>query len=218
MWQWDGSIATAELGSIQLTVATAVGDRRVQLKTREGLLLATLWDMPSVSGAPLLDTYVRDDDLVCLTGPTDSFPFHTQLYWTLRKVESSPTPLAALSLLVSVRTDLLDTHPTIDVTTEAAARSSSELSVLDGKAYVVSLREDVTLVDFATPEDCAQQQLHAADDQRTTIERSLFGHFLEKGVIRSGRLFAALYAGEVTESQAAEVCEQLSATELPLTT
>lgn len=218
MWQWDGSIATVDLGTIQLAVATAVGDRRVQVKSTDELLLATLWDMPVVSGTPLVDAYVRDHDLVCLTGPTESFPFHTQLYWTLRSVDTSPAPLAALSLLISVRTDLLDTHAAIDVATEAATGSSRVMSVGGGPAYVESLRENLTLIDIATPEDCARQHLHTADDGRTTIERSLFGHFLEKGVIRSGRLFAALYEGDVSEPQATAVCQELIAAELPLTT
>lgn len=218
MWQWDGSIATVDLGSIQIAVAPAVGDRRVQVKSPDGLLLATLWDMPEVSGAPLVDAYVRDDDLVCLAGPTESFPFHTQLYWTLRRINTEPHPLMALSLLVSVRTDLLDTHPSIQVATEAATRSSRVMSVEGGPAYVESLRENLTLIDFATPEDCQRQHLHTTDEGRTTIERSLFGHFLEKGVIRSGRLFATLLEGDVTEPQATAVCQELLAAELPLTT
>lgn len=218
MWQWDGSIATVDLNSIQLVVSPAADERHVQVKTRDGLLLTTLWDMPAVSAAPLVDAYVRDDDLVCLVAPTESFPFHTQLYWTLRNVETLPTPLVALSLLVAVRTDLLDTHPTIDVTTEAAIRSSNVISVLGGPAYVASLREDLTLVDFATAEDCQRQYVHTDDDGHSKIQRTLFGHFLEKGVIRSGRLFAALHAGDVAEPQAAAVCQELAATELPLTT
>jgi hypothetical protein len=218
MWHWDGSLATVDLGQVQLAVAMAPGDRKVQIKTPDELLLATLWDMPAVSATPLVDVYVRGHDLVCLTAPSESFPYHTQLYWTLRTVDVTPTPLVALSLLVSIRTDLLDTHPEIELVTQAARQTSRTIDVAGGPAFVVPLRDGVTLVDFATPEDCVKQEILTPHHDRLSIERSLFGHFLEKGVIRSGRAFAALYANEVADDDASVVCHELLSTELPLTT
>ena len=63
-----------------------------------------------------------------------------------------------------------------------------------------------------------EEEILTPHHDRLSIERSLFGHFLEKGVIRSGRAFAALYANEVADDDASVVCHELLSTELPLTT
>jgi hypothetical protein len=219
VWHLDGQLASADFGDIRLAVAISEGDRKVLVQTSDSTLLANLWDMPAVSSQPLMDAYVRDHDLVCLLEPSEAFPFHTQLYWTLRHVRCAPAPLMAISLLVSIRTDLLDTHPAIEVVSRVAGSGLIELHVAGGPAYQAPLREDVTLVDFATPEDCAKQATRqAAEHGLLTVDRTLFNHFLEKGVIRSGRLFAAAMPGEVDQSTATALCHELLATELPLTT
>lgn len=218
MWQLDGSIARIGLGQLTLTISLAVGDRKVQVHTPTDLLLATLWDMPAISRQPLVDCYVRQGDLVCTLAPNDSFPFHTQLYWTLGTLQIHPTPVASLSLLVSLRTDLLDTHPEITITSQAPPKDLRQLQAAGGPAFIVPLRDEVSLIDFATPEDCTHQQATCSADSGVLVERKLFGHFLEKGVIRSGRVFAALATGEVSDEYATQVCREFVASELPLTT
>lgn len=218
MWQLDGGIASAKFGNLTITVALAAADRKLLVETEGPTLLARLWDLPAVAAQPLIEHYVRDNDLVCLLAPTDRFPFYTQLYWTLRPINSPPPFITVVSLLVAIRTDLLNTHPSIEVCSKAPHSSLATYSVGGGPAYVVPLREQVTLIDFATPDDCVQQAAHETADGLLAIERTLFGHFLEKGVIRSGRLFAALVSGEVSEQTATAVCRDMLAAELPLTT
>ena len=217
MWQMDGPIASADFGAVTLKVSLSTGDRKVLVYAGENTLVAKLWDMPAIAGQPLVDCYVRGRDLVCLLGPSDSFPFATQLYWTLRQVEFTPDPLAALSLLVSIRTDLLDTHPAIEVQSELPGQAGTPMKVAGGPAYVVPLREELTLVEYATPEDCSVQSIDESANQTQIVRRTLFDHFLEKGVIRSGRLFAAVLSGEADEQSTSTLCRELLASELPLT-
>lgn len=174
--------------------------------------------MPAVSPLPLVDVYVRGHDLVCSMGPTETHPFATQLYWTIRHLDVAPAPLAAVSLLVSVRTDLLDTQPAVEIASEASYRALDTLDVDGGPAYVMPLREQLTLVDFAMPRDCARQSADESAAGRLVVERTLFDHFLEKGVIRTGRLFAAVMPGDVDQPAVTRLCHAMLATKLPLTT
>jgi len=218
MWQFEDNIATIKAGPVQLMLSLAEHDRKVLVQTETNLLLASLWDMPVIGGLPLVEAYVRGDDLVATFGPSDSFPFTTELYWTARTLESQPTPVVALSLLVSVRTDLLDTHPELNVVTSAPRKAMRTLPTGDGPLFVSPLREAVTLVDFAPEEDCTKQAEQESKSGATDIERTLFSHFLEKGVIRRARLLAVLAPEGITDDQAAGYCEEFLAAELPLTT
>ncbi len=90
MWHLDGNVATASCGDVALTVGLAEGDRKLLLQTSDSTLLANLWMMPAVSPLPLVDVYVRGHDLVCSMGPTETHPFATQLYWTIRHLDVAP--------------------------------------------------------------------------------------------------------------------------------
>lgn len=218
MWQFENNIASLTAGPLQLTLSLAPHDRKLLVQTSSNLLLASLWDMPAVSGLPLVEAYVRDEDLVATFGPTESFPFFTELYWSVRTLETQPTPIVALSLLVSVRTDLLDTHPELKIVTSAPRKQMRHSQSSGGPMFVSPLREEIALIDFAPAEDCAEQIATEAKSGATDIERTLFSHFLEKGVIRRGRLFAVLTDANVTDAQAARYCAEYLAAELPLTT
>lgn len=218
MWSFDGQVARADAGNLAIAVRLDVGYRSVSVHSADFKPLANLWYMPVVTKQPMIDVYVRDHDLICLLGPSELFPFHTHLYWTLRQLECSPAPMAALSLLVSVRTDLLDTHPVIEVRSDVPNDGLQSIDVAGGPAYLIPLNEQATLVDFATPEDCASQAVCEANNSTFSVERTMFDHFLEKGVIRSGRLFATMMSGRVDEHTTAHLCREMLAAELPLTT
>lgn len=223
MWRLDRNLALAKQGDLNFSVSLGVDHRSVRVLSGEDRELATLWTMPQLAKQPLVDAYVRDDDLVCLLAPTESFPFHAQLYWTLGPATSVAPTAVSLSLMVALRTDLLDTQPSIEVVTTVEQNQPREVQVVGGPAYACSLSESMQMIDFATPRDCESQQLAAMEGQSATIERRLFGHFLEKGVIRNGRLFAAFAVvspsgSEWSDQNVLKACDDFLSTELPLTT
>ncbi len=217
MWQLNGESASFNTSSLLFHVNLASGDRSLLVQAADAVHLAELWTMPAISKQRLIDCYVRGRDLVCVLEPSKTFPFYTELYWTLRDLDGESNPIVTVSLQVSVRTDLLDTHPAIEVISRGVRRSHSAVEVAGGPAYVVPLGEQVTLIDFATPEDCATQSVGEAKEG-LTLKRMLFDHFLEKGVIRRGRLFAAFFHDDVETSLAVDTCRDMLAAELPLTT
>jgi len=63
------------------------------------------------------DAYVRGRDLIASYERLPNWPFAPQIYW---RIEDGPA-LANFSMLVSIQTDSLDTHPCVRVTTRLPA-------------------------------------------------------------------------------------------------
>jgi len=211
MWQLNDQLATAQWHHLPLRVSLAMGQRHVTLGDGDPPLAPALWQMPTLASLPLVEAYVRGSDLVARLEPGERFPFHTELYWTLRELPAEPL-VAALSLVVSVRTELLDTYPELPLASSIAGEVQ-RYDVGAGPAFATRLSSGQTLIDYAVPEDCQSQSATAH-----SVERKLFAHFLEKGVIRRARLFAAVAPGEVSPARASAICRQLAEGALPLTT
>ncbi len=219
MWQLEGPTAVANDSGLSIQIKLAMGDRCVQLQDAQGKEWVRLWGLPALSESPLTETYVRDDDLVASYAPTQEFPFFTQLCWRLRPPNASSTSRFAMSLLISMRTDLLDTHPEIEVLTQSRPNQSLAATWLAGAPiYWGAINEAVTLIDFAAAEDCKEQNLVTTKSQTDVLQRKLFAQFLEKGVLRRARLFAAIAPASTTEQQVVKICQEFSQTELPLAT
>lgn len=216
-WQIADGKATFANQQVAVQVSVSKGHPSAGLRTTGGDDLAELWVLRQLRGLPLLDCYARERDLVASYGPSDSFPFHTELRWSLLTLDVEPEPVIALSLLVSVRTDLLDTHPEVVALTFAPGQSLSAIETDEGNIYW-GAAERFTLVDFAMAEDCENEDLELCKANLDVLQRELFSHFLEKGVIRRARLFAALLPSDATEDGVLSTCEAFLATELPLAT
>src|SRR5690606_32870959 len=85
-----------------------------------------------------------------------------------------------------------------------------------GTAIRTPLSPDLHLVEFATREDAPEFEL-VGGDRVEHISRRLFGHFLEKGVIRRARLFAAVVPAETSAPQIQQLCHKFAASDWPLT-
>ncbi len=231
MWQLAGSTAslvTANL-SLSLSLANAPSGVVIHLPKNDDSVnddsvgesqpLVRLWQLPTLQHPTLTESYVRNNDLVATYDPSDRFPFHTELCWTIRTLDMTPAPLVALSLLVSVRTDLLDTHPVIETATAVTSGSlQAGTSVNGDPMFWGQLPSGLTLVDFSPREDSSVQELTTSQAGEQTVSRQLFSHFLEKGVIRRARLFAALAPAQLSLEQARAICQEFQRIELPLTT
>lgn len=181
----------------------------------EGVALArggsVLGVCPAVDGAafPLLDAYVRGIDLVARYGPCEAFPFRTEVYW--RAAE------AGLQLIVSVETDLLDTHPVIGVRSVMPADRAGSSAPTDG-LLVCPLESGRAWCEAVHPSDRQEADLviHAAEEGAVAWEWTLFARFLEKGVIRRARLAGATLPDGRRET-ASRWLDDLATQPIPLT-
>jgi hypothetical protein len=210
-------------------------DVGVQAQAISGCLLSLTSGSASEWPAVAADAYVRGGDLVATYSPASNWPYAPCIYW---RVEARDAALAAISLLVSIQTDLLDTHPLVRVSSQLAADEVLQLSEGENdkmKAVAVKGRltfrpassasglvwrlpgGKISYAEFAEPNDFRQLVVEHADGVCRS-EWELFAEFLEKGVIRRAQLHAAFLPRENDISMAAELCRGLSSRPLPLTT
>ena len=166
----------------------------------------------------LPESYARVDDLVATYRRTASRPFRLQAYW--RHVELAAGgacgDVSAFDLEVSINTDLLDTRPTVDVVSTlgpaTVVRAADERMLL-----VRPVDADWSYVEIAHPADDCATRIDARHGT-TEVRRTLFGRFLEKGVIVRARLRGALVPRTHEEAAAGTLREALLSAPLPLTT
>jgi hypothetical protein len=171
------------------------------------------------------DVYVRENDLVATYRPTKRWPFAPQAYWsgepsnTAGSMRHSPS---SLSLLVSVQTDLLDTHPDIRVATRLPAVEVMEIrhdAELTAQALLWRLVvNNLSYLEFVPRSDFSELAIGGDEEGWMTTEWRLFGEFLEKGVIRRARVLSAILPREGDKNLATECCRQFASQPLPLTT
>ncbi|HVT26867.1 MAG TPA: hypothetical protein VHE81_02505 [Lacipirellulaceae bacterium] len=187
---------------------------------------------------PLLEAYVRGNDLVATYQPTSDWPFSPQLYWQANTFESQPGVSTALSLLVSVQTHMLDTWPNIGIESrlplgelllvkspdsdrpqfESLGHRQS-IATSNDTCCIVSRFDGVpfSYVEMALPDDFRKVTMKYEGDG-ISLEWHLFADFLEKGVIRRARVHTALLRRENDLQTAAACCAAARRLQLPLTT
>lgn len=68
----------------------------------------------------LKDAYTRGSDLVACYAPSEGFPYETEVYWRVERVDAARGTLL-LTLILSVETQLLDSRPAVTVSSHIAA-------------------------------------------------------------------------------------------------
>jgi hypothetical protein len=192
------------------------------------------------SGWPLAvaDFYVRGQDLVATYQPTNAWPYAPQIYWQANPLPAATGTLASMSLLVSVQTQLLDTHPKIMVASRVPSSELYHVSIGDdrrpktelvegdrtfapGGASCCILRRLLTAplsyVEFAPSTDFQQLSCSPGPSGKLSAEWHLFSEFLEKGVIRRARVHGALLPRKNDIELAIECCSIFEHSPLPLT-
>jgi len=188
---------------------------------------------------PVADSYVRGTDLVASYQPSADWPYSPQIYWRANALESIDGLIGSLSLLVSVQTHLLETHPQVAVTTHLEADEVWQLMPGSDNCIQVGRNEihaayptspgmycvlvrlthlPVSYCEFMRSSDF--NALDVANDGTGSyrINWALFGEFLEKGVIRRARAFSAFLPRTNDLELAAACCDMLKLDSLPLTT
>jgi hypothetical protein len=184
------------------------------------------------------ESYVRGNDLVAAYHPNDAWPYAPQIYWQAHPSNSVTPALASMSLLVSVQTPLLDTHPKILVTSQIptselyyvpigdnlrakpALIESDHTVKPDGQACCIVRRilaAPLSYVEFMSATDFHELTCTPASNGKAYVEWHLFSEFLEKGVIRRARVHGALLPRENDIELAIECCSIFENSPLPLT-
>ncbi len=204
--------------------------------------IAAVTPHPAHAGIPE-EIYNRQSDLIVRyrQGPTDTFTY--QLDWQL--LPATAPFVAAVELWLSVQTDLLDTEPELEIVCSASggqtwrAFEHSQLCDWDAKPKgqpaatrgpaallcVANANADKPQASVAEPtsglwlieptDQCNTRR--CSDDDQATQRLRLFGHFMEKGVIRRGRMRFLLASGAVTTEHVQRAYRELADSPLPLT-
>ncbi|MGD9632450.1 MAG: hypothetical protein AB7G28_03640 [Pirellulales bacterium] len=188
--------------------------------------------------AKLVDTYTRGGDTVAAYAGTESWPFAPQIYWTAETNQLGGAAVHSLSVVISIQTDRLDTHPQIFVRSSLPADEVLRVSVAGDELLVDSHADGELHIDPQAVACCQLWRLPggeltyaeivpASDFSQLSVERvgrqaasrwKLFAEFLEKGVIRRARLQAMFLPREDDVQLAAECCQAIDRRPLPLTT
>ena len=196
-------------------------------------------DAPNLTSGPAasvpVDAYVRQNDLVATYGETDGQRRRLQAYWRVIELESNCTAIAVFELVVSVQTELLDSHPAMSVVScytrseclRYGAIGSDKPEPLEfGEAHdrdgFLLVRPEGAAVSFmqaAHPADFAGYQASPSDDSQRQfkVRHPLFSEQLEKGVIRRARVRVAIVPRADDLSLTADCYRQFAASEPMLT-
>jgi hypothetical protein len=188
---------------------------------------------------PLAETYVRGADLVSSYQPSEDWPYSPQIYWRAGALDFRDGLLGSMSLLLSVQTHLLNTHPKIVVSSHLASQEVVLVTADRGQCVKAeSIARDCTIqpsigvcclmrrltdlpisyVEFMPASDFQSLRVRNDDEGNNCAQWQLFAEFLEKGVIRRARLHSAFLRRENDLSLAAACCDAIERDSLPLTT
>lgn len=210
---WNLTGETASLRCGELTAVCPLGElagfRDVHLTAAQAS--STLFRVVPIDAdgsavsLSLREAYVRGNDLVASYAPHASFPFSLQTYQTAAVLGDGHS--VALSLTLSLQTDLLDTRPRVELLSTLLTHGRS----LESGAAINTERSVITT---PHPDDAAETATRI--DGPTVIHR-FEPPFLEKGVIRRARFAAILYPAAPNDDTLRADLESLHVEPLPLT-
>ncbi|MBI3839597.1 MAG: hypothetical protein HY288_16880 [Planctomycetia bacterium] len=190
-----------------------------------------------------VDYYVRGGDLVATYAETPARPLRAQIYWRAG-MQPFDHAIAAIELIASVQTSLLDSRPELMTQSELPAReafqlmdpqcadfarlaptpASSDRNEHPERAHCYLFRLPSAKISYA-------EMVHPADAQRSSyqvracgadpefrLRHQLFAERLEKGVILRARVLGVWLDREGDQAAAARHYATFSAAEPPLTT
>jgi hypothetical protein len=244
VWKFQRPVAELKFGSLAARVDVSqpqLGLHQLRLQTQSisGSLFSLKPSEVAAWPAALADAYVRGGDLVATYEPAKDWPYAPTIYWRAEQA-TNHAAMAALSLLVSIQTNLLDTHPRVRVATELPAEEVLQISMgaggkanasaLDREKYTIASESattgvlwrlpggQVSYVEIAEANDFRQLVIERGDRGGCRADWELFAEFLEKGVIRRAWLQAAFLPRKNDVELAAVLCRGLESRPLPLTT
>ncbi|MCA9235915.1 MAG: hypothetical protein KDA44_10620 [Planctomycetales bacterium] len=220
MWQLDGNVARLVDEQCQAVLKLdepfhGLSEWTVAGEQLADNLLAIRSDAETTPfDWPVVDAYVRGNDLAVSYGTTMSRPFSLQIYWSALNL---PPAVAAIEAVVSVQTELLQTHPGFALVSNLpTAASPRDFALADG-AVLLHVGQSWSIAELAPPTDFARGEAIENPAGGVTTRWRLEPEFLEKGVIRRVRV-RTLVLPRSGDVKAAQQCyDQLCAERPPLT-
>jgi len=196
------------------------------------------------------EIFARGGDLVGIYPVSESYPYRSQVYWRLDAHPwevAGQRALAAIELVASQQTDLLDTLPVLQVIGRLPASECAILELASGESERIDSKLNSGELYAITAErgPCAllfrgkhgfpsyAEMVHPLDFTRTEIQLSpaeassnaatvkmrhhLFARHLEKGVILRSRVLGLWLAPQNDIAVAVAHFRQFAASEPPLT-
>jgi len=183
----------------------------------------------------ITECYVRGDDFVASCERPGPLPLVPQFYWRARQIASHAA--VSVELILSMRTDLLDTQP--ETTVETLVRGGETFMALRpqvdafrpatpatfkrsnlaaGEVPAFLIREaGVSYFQMVHPDDYFAVEHSASRKVHSRLRTSLFPERLEKGVIRRARICGWFLPAENDLEAAVELARQFIDEPLPLT-
>jgi hypothetical protein len=221
--------------------STAIGGSLLQLGWETDPAAHAVAGAAPAWPAKVSEAYVRGPDLVATYEQAADWLFAPQIYWRVGAIDTAAGVLASMTLLVSLQTDLLDSRPRIDVSSDLAVEEAALVTPANdgpsdvrwftaGQQHTLGQRSGPGCVVCRLPGGgLSYAEISPANDfRRLVVGRDetgschtrweLFSDFLEKGVIRRARIELVLLPRENDVQLAAKICRALAARPLPLTT
>jgi hypothetical protein len=247
-WQLENDVARLRFPRVQAELALTAPDGGLGRISCAGspidglrLLALTSPAARKTSSARLVESFARGGDLIARYADWPEVAMQAQLTWRT----ASPffaNVLAAIELVVSVETSLLDSCPTMAIVTHVPAQAGLNLPVRGSEAFAEIDRGQVPAGTAATgcylfrldnPRSSLVQAVHPVDAPTNRLEplpdstggetnnyllrHELFAARLEKGVILRARVLAALIERESDEAAAKALYDAFLDQPLPLT-
>ncbi len=208
-WQWSFDLTRPQAG-LQATAPDAMG----------------AWQPLQIEPVPahactIEDSFARGSDLMVRYGQSEQDRYAFQL--DLRAV--TPGELGDFAcgwdIWLSVQTQLLDSHPALDVISQVPGGIWHSLS---NQGHIVAGRQP-TIVACQASHGYAALLVHPSDQSQSELQECanasrirMFGNFMEKGVIRRGRLRCLVGPKALPAADLQRLYSDFAASPLPLTT
>ena len=163
------------------------------------------------SEVKLADAYVRLNDLIANYGETEARPFSVQIYWRMLGDLARKGVSAALELIVSTQTNLLDTHPQVATVTTlpdsevyrlANDPAGTPFQLLAPETTGQTLTRETgtgcllfrpgganfSYAEMVHPVDFQNCELSCSTEGLVSARQSVISRWMEKGVIVRARL------------------------------
>ena len=190
----------------------------------------------------LHEVYVRGDDLIASYAGSESTALQPHIRWRSLQIRTQQLDAVGVELIVSMQTYLLDSDPTVSISSTLVATdvrrcvdlengdfetlaviSPGELPVSeDPRASLIVFRlvgVDISYVEMVPPTDYRGGQLQGTSPGSSAVcwRSRIFSERLEKGVIRRGRIWGLFVRRSHDLELAVRCYRQLTSSPPPLT-
>ena len=227
MWQIDQPIASLLAGNLQCDIDLTSPQSGLQNTSAYQKLMEHNQFVQlnmGIDEEAIVEAYHRGNDLIALYSNHPQREATPQLYWRILQRNNA----AGIETIISLQTDLLDSHCPIQTTTSLTGILNAKVLSEDNqwvaaeqssaaKAFHVQLSPVISYLEIVHPTDRMHTTINCNEDS-IGWEHTVLDLQLEKGVIRRARLQSWWIQNDAQQSLASELVDAFIASAPPLTT